>query len=244
MQIDDCHTRDDIIERHIMETIRRSKTTQRFATRTNLVLYIRTSNKDNCHASQLTTCGYAHAVFYPSAKVSRIVESRRSVSFDHLKRTLDSLEDNTILITRDFSRLGRFPLSDSKRLFDLYNRQSLRGVKIHVLASQLNGNEHGTPMYDYEMISKPSRIETIIKEQHKSFASYNTANSGNKTESIKLHTNKKIDKRLKSMVTTWNRFIGKEKPSEIKKKIKRNNGLSMSSINKDLSKLKSENLLD
>jgi len=206
-------------------------------------MYIRTSNKENCHASQLTTCGYAHAIYYPSAKVNRVIEARRSVSFEHLKKLLESLEDDTILMTRDFSRLGRFPLSFHAKLYDLYNKHLLRGVKIHVLASQLNGNEHGTPLYDYDMINKPSLIKTIIDEQYKSFLSY-AAKERNKPERIKLHTNPKIDRRLKSMVKTWNNGISKNKKSaEIKKLIRRNTGLSVSSIDKSLTKLRAQKLL-
>lgn len=244
MNFEDCHTQSDIIERHIIESMRRSEGSKGFAKKKQLVTYVRTSNKENCNNSQLMVCGYAHAVFYPSAKNHSIVESRRSVSFSHLKQLLESLEDNTILLTRDFSRLGRFPLSDYKKLYDLYNEHALRGIKIHVLASQLSGNEHSTPLYDYDMISEPSKIKVIIAEQYKSFLAYATKEN-NKSENIKFHKNKKIDKRLKSMVKTWNNGISKgKKPIEIKKLIRRNTKLSMSSINKSLSSLKSKNLLN
>ena len=244
MNFEDCHTQNDIIERHIIETIRRSKSVWMFAKKKKLVLYVRTSNKENCHNSQLMVCSYAHATYYPSAKVRSIVETRRSVSFSHLKRLLESLEDNTILLTRDFSRLGRFPLSDHGKLFELYNKHLLRGIKIHVLASQLNGNEHATPLYDYDMISKPSKINTIIDEQYKSFVAH-TTKENNKPERIRLHKNLDIDKRLKSMVKTWNNGISKgKKPIEIKKLIRRNTRLSMSSINKSLTNLRAQNLLN
>ena len=188
MNFEDCYTQSDIIERHIIESIRRSKSARLFAPKQQLVTYIRTSNKENCHNSQLMICSYAHAIYYPSAKVRCIVESRRSVSFSHLKRLLESLEDNTILITRDFSRLGRFPLSYRKKLYDLYNKHLSRGIKIHVLASQLNGNAHSTPLYDYDMINKPSLIRTIINEQHKSFVAH-----ANKENNCLLYTSDAAD---------------------------------------------------